>query len=375
MPVKVIPEGSSAVVTDKGRRHRGEERDIIQNTYVTDDRRRDDCNLDGEILTSLGTVAGFIKDTDAHITGVLADVAGFVKDVDAHVTGNVKDAEANLGTAMGGHFAGTIGAIKDAQADLERSSGLHFAGSLEAIKDAEADLERSGGIHYADTVKTLKDVEAQIERSAGSRYADTVKTVKDTESTLERADAFTRDVVRQTESTLERSGALTRDVVRQAELAVEQSKAKIIDVLRDLELEQCKGFDNVKEEIQDSRKELLFNQVTGFKDNLIEFKNTQNLMHQLAAAAEKTACQNQMQTLLQFKDQTLLAEKIAAQASRELAECCCEIRTSIAADGQKTRDLINQQEVDRLRERASKAEQALALINLQIGNIGGIAKA
>lgn len=338
MPVKIIPEGSSAVVSEKGKRGY-DDRDIIQNTYVTDDRRRDECNLDGEILTTLTDVAGYVKDTDAHVTGL------------------VKDAEASLGQTMGTHFAGTIGAVKDAQADLERSGGLHFAGTLEAVKDAQADLERSGGLHYADTVKTVKDVEAQSERSAGSRYADTVKTVKDAESTLERASA------------------LTRDVVRQAELAVEQSKAKIIDVLRDVELEQCKGFDNVKEEVQDARKELLFHQVTGFKDNLIEFKNTQNLMHQLAAAAEKTACQNQMQTLLQFKDQTLLAEKIAAQASRELAECCCEIRQEIAADGQKTRDLVNQQEVDRLRERASKAEQALALINLQIGNIGGLAKA
>ncbi len=331
MPVKIIPDGSSAVVTEKDRRYRGGDRDIIQNTYVTEDRYRNECNLDGQIL------------------GSITDVMCAVKDSDAHITGSVKDAEANLGTAMGAHFAGTLGAIKDAQADLERSGGIHFAGTLEAVKDAEAQIERAAGVHYADTVKTVKDVEAQLERSAGTRYAEVLQSIKDTESDLERADG------------------LTRDAVRQAELTTERAKATVIDVLRDLEVESCKGFDNVKEEVQDARKELLFSQVTGFKDNLIEFKNVQNLMHILAAKAEKTACDNQMQTLLQFKDQTLLAEKIAAQASRELAECCCEIRALVAADGQKTRDLINEQEVDRLRERASKAEQQLALLNLQVG--------
>ena len=62
----------------------------------------------------------------------------------------------------------------------------------------------------------------------------------------------------------------------------------------------------------------------------------------------------------------MLSEKLAAQASRELAAVSCEIKERIASDGQKTRDLINAQEVDRLRERAQKAESQLALVKLGV---------
>ncbi len=346
MAIKFIPKGDESAILADG---------TVQTTYVTDSRQRDDRDILGHL----------------HVLNSVNDVMCAVKDTDAHVTGHVKDAQAGLERSTGMHYAGTLEAVKDAQADLERSTGLHYAGTIGAVKDAQADLERSGGFHfaetlesikdsYADTVKTLKDTEAQLDRASGNRYADILRTVKDSEVNLER------------------SSALTRDVVRQSELAVEKSRAKIVEEIKDFEFENCKELGMVKDSIQDARKELLFNQVTGFKDNILEFKNTQNIMYQLAAAAEKTACQNQMQTLLQFKDQAMLSERLAAQASKELAECCCEIRQLVTSDGQRTREALAAQELDRLRERASKAEQQVTLLQLGIGiggsGIGGLAK-
>jgi len=70
-----------------------------------------------------------------------------------------------------------------------------------------------------------------------------------------------------------------------------------------------------------------------------------------------------MQVLLQFKDQALLSEKLAckqemlteklaAQASRELAECCCELKQEVGS----VKDALKQQEIDRLREELSTAK-------------------
>jgi hypothetical protein len=56
----------------------------------------------------------------------------------------------------------------------------------------------------------------------------------------------------------------------------------------------------------------------------------------------------------------LQAEKIASSAAAKAAECCCELKTAIGAEGQRTRDLINSTTEQNLRDRAMRSEQALA---------------
>ena len=56
----------------------------------------------------------------------------------------------------------------------------------------------------------------------------------------------------------------------------------------------------------------------------------------------------------------LQAQVIAAAAAAKAAECCCELKTAIISDGQKTRDLINSITEQNLRDRASRAEASLA---------------
>jgi hypothetical protein len=64
-----------------------------------------------------------------------------------------------------------------------------------------------------------------------------------------------------------------------------------------------------------------------------------------AAAAANTATVNAAAAALlatQFAGQAALtAATNTAAIQAQAAECCCELRTAIAADGQKTRDLIN----------------------------------
>jgi hypothetical protein len=56
----------------------------------------------------------------------------------------------------------------------------------------------------------------------------------------------------------------------------------------------------------------------------------------------------------------LQAQTIAAAAAAKAAECCCELKTAIIADGQKTRDLLNSITEQNLRDRAQRSENALA---------------
>ena len=56
----------------------------------------------------------------------------------------------------------------------------------------------------------------------------------------------------------------------------------------------------------------------------------------------------------------LQAQTIAAAAAAKAAECCCELKSAILADGQKTRDLLNSITEQNLRDRAQRSENALA---------------
>jgi hypothetical protein len=57
--------------------------------------------------------------------------------------------------------------------------------------------------------------------------------------------------------------------------------------------------------------------------------------------AEKNAAAINLAIQVASSAATLLATQNTAAIQAQAAECCCELRTAIAADGQKTRDLIN----------------------------------
>ncbi len=366
MAVKVIPEGSNAVVTEDACHGH------LNNTIAVleSERRRRDYGdydyghggrhhgYDDHDVELMGAIRGAQADIERNVglQGTLNISA--TKDAQADIERNVglqgtlnisatKDAQADIERGVGLHGATNLGAIKEARADLERSIGEHGCSNLLATKDAQADIERGAGLHFGETVKTLKDVEAGVERAAGFRHADTVKTLKDVESELMGSDCK------------------TRDRIREAELAVERSKARLVELIKDTQLEACKNTDIIKDEIKDARRELLLSQTIGFKDTLVQFKEADIRAFKLAAEAEKTAFLNQRELLLQFKDTQCQAERLAAQASKELAECCCEMKMLVKEEGQLTRALITQQEIDRLKERAAKAEQSLAFLQLK----------
>lgn len=333
MAMKVVPEGSNMIVTDDCDYNR--KGYVGQHTLVDVGRDRGDWGGERGVKAAVFEAA-----------------QGVERSVGFHGLTNVeatKDAQADIERSVGFHGQSGVATTKDAEANISAFTGNHFAQTNDMIREVGADLERSGGLHYADTVKTLKDVEAQLERSGGSRYGSLLETIKDSECRLLESDCE------------------TREEVQEVEIALERVSGKLRELIKDTQLESAKNTERIKDQVQDARKELLFHQLDAAKDTLLQFKEADIRAFKIAAAAEKTACDNQRELLLQFKDAQLQAERIAAQHARELAECCCEMKELVKEEAHTTRALINQQEVDRLRERASKAEQQLALLNLQIG--------
>lgn len=341
MAIEVIPAGSSAVVTDRDH-HRGHSPSEVVLQAINDL-----SNAEG---TRYGGVVSAIND--------LSNAEGVRY---GNVIGAVKDAEADLERSSGQHFGDTICAVKDAEADVVRT-----------VKDAQADLERSAGLHYADNVKTVKDAEARLLKDAGDKFINVIQDVKDAESRLmkDAGDKFIDTIqdVKDAESRLLKDAGdkfiQTIQDVKEVELAVERSKAKVVEAIRQSEFEGEKSHNRTRERMDAEFRHLERDIYRGFDDS----KST---AYRLAMDADKTACTNQMQTLLQFKDQALLSEKLAckqellseklaAAAAAQLAECCCELKEKMSAEAGETRELINRIETDRLRDKANVAEAKLA---------------
>lgn len=84
----------------------------------------------------------------------------------------------------------------------------------------------------------------------------------------------------------------------------------------------------------------------------------------LAAAAvlqaEKLAAASVLQAEKLASAAALQAQQIASTAAAQLAECCCELREKITADGNSTRAVLESNERERLRDRAARAEATLS---------------
>lgn len=79
----------------------------------------------------------------------------------------------------------------------------------------------------------------------------------------------------------------------------------------------------------------------------------------MSVQAEKNTAQLGVQAEKLGAAQILEATKNAAAISKQLAECCCELKELVREDGDKTRALLNANLIQDLRDRAAKAETAL----------------
>ncbi len=85
---------------------------------------------------------------------------------------------------------------------------------------------------------------------------------------------------------------------------------------------------------------------------------------QNANATQKEILQNRYDTSLGLAsiDKDLLLGNQTLQA--QMATCCCDLKTAIHAEGEATRNMIQQDKIDQLREQVNTTNQALNNANL-----------
>jgi hypothetical protein len=218
--------------------------------------------------------------------------------------------------------------VKDVLATMSAAAAVQTQNLTQDIKDAESRLDRSAGDRFINTIQDIKDAETRLDKTSGDRFIQTIQDIKEAAKDVALSGAHTVEVTKDVEFELEKSVAHTREMMA--------NQFKYTDV------EMLKQFKSTDLEI--ARK----------------FESTQRQIYE-----------NDLRNLSQFKDQALLSEKLAAhqellssrlaaEAAAKAAECCCELKTAILTDGQKTRDLLNSITEQNLRDRAQRSEAALA---------------
>jgi hypothetical protein len=105
----------------------------------------------------------------------------------------------------------------------------------------------------------------------------------------------------------------------------------------------------------------------------LNFSNTQNMLisgfkdgrydaSQNTASIQQFASTNATAMALAFKDAAILALQNKADSDAKAAECCCEIKTLIIADGEKTRGLVSGIDRERLRDQAQRLEDEIVYL-------------
>lgn len=243
------------------------------------------------------------------------------------------------------------------------------------VKDARQDIIDK----EMQVMRDVKDSRYDVVAAQTERFIKLNDTVTQSASAASLANSHTVEIMQN--GFCQGAVATTAGFAANA-LSVSNAQRELGDKLDD-------GLDAVNDSVQSASKENLVSQ------------------YQIASAAVRDACENQNKTMLSFKDVQLsqerlskegelhlgalsalherlaaqaskeaalcccesklqaerlaaLHERLACQASKEAALCCCETKATILAEGAATRNLINDIERDRLRDGKARAETALA---------------
>ena len=171
-----------------------------------------------------------------------------VRHAEAHIVDAVKDAEAD-----------SVRTVKDAEANLERSIGDKFINIVQDVKDAETRLNSAAADRFMQTIQDVKDAETRLNSAAADRFIWTTQDVKNTQTAVEASKAHLSDAI--------------KDASYRAQSAEGHTRDYLASQFKSLAIESASGFGQLGKDVQVSLKE-----------------------------AQGLAYQNQMQTLLQFKD-------------------------------------------------------------------------
>ncbi len=101
------------------------------------------------------------------------------------------------------------------------------------------------------------------------------------------------------------------------------------------------------------------------RDVLESRYTTQLGLQQMQAQQQACCCETQKEVLQNRYDAALMAQNMQAQ----MAQCCCDIKETILADGQATRQLMQDNTIQNLRDKLADRDRDLQLSNFQISQV------
>ena len=101
------------------------------------------------------------------------------------------------------------------------------------------------------------------------------------------------------------------------------------------------------------------------RDVLENRYTTQLGLQQLQASQQNCCCETQKELLQSRYDSALMAQNMQAQ----LAQCCCDIKESILADGNATRQLLQENTIQALRDKLADRDRDLQNAYNQISQV------
>lgn len=137
--------------------------------------------------------------------------------------------------------------------------------------------------------------------------------------------------------------------------------------LKNLESSDRWGYRGVEATEHSSQKNLI-----AFKEQLLELEKAKQVLERQAAdnkcSIERQAAENTCKIeMMQMKGQLEIqrqADQLAAQAAKERAECCCELKELIIEKASATDDLIRQQALCALKDELAQARQEVLIARL-----------
>lgn len=92
---------------------------------------------------------------------------------------------------------------------------------------------------------------------------------------------------------------------------------------------------------------------------------TQLGLQQMQAAQQNCCCETQKEILQSRYDAALMAQNMQAQ----MAQCCCEIKENILADGNATRQMLQENTIQALRDKLADRDRDLQTAYWQISQV------
>jgi len=252
--------------------------------------------------------------------------------------------------------------INKLNSELQKSQCVQSAELIATSERQNFAAEQRQGFNTAHILDNLKDTDSEVkntvERRGSENFAATMTTASDLRANQERLAAMSQ--VQAEKNTNELIGYAHSQAVRSA-----QQFGDTVYKLKEVEK-------NIGDYFNSTRVEVLNVGNAVERQSAAQFAKTQADLFKIESSLGRQADYNFAASQKQASDNyaaiQIEALKMNGALSKQMVECCCEVKETVAKSEDNVKSLINANEVDGLRARLLATENALVDRNLGWGH-------